>query len=256
MKVILGAFALASALNVDAVAAQSTKPTIVLVHGAFADSSGWSSVIMQLNDKGFPTIAAPNGLRSLAADAAEVAALVRSIEGDVVLVGHSYGGLVITEAAGTSANVRALVYVAGFIPDIGESAAVLSSKFPGGTLGDTLEQVALPDGGIDLYIDPEKFHAQFAADVATDTARLMAQTQRPITQQALADASTAAPWKTIPSFTVYGSADRNIPPAAQAFMADRAKAVRAVQIDGASHVLMISHPAEVVALIEQAAAMP
>lgn len=254
MKILLGVLAMTSMLGADLVTAKSTKPTIVLVHGAFADASGWNGVISRLNKQGYATIAAPNGLRSLASDAAEVAGLIDSIKGDIVLVGHSYGGLVITEAANARPHVKALVYVAGFIPDVGESAATLSGKFPGGTLGDTLQQVPLVDGGVDLYIDQAKFAAQFAADVPLDVARLMAQTQRPITQAALAGASTVAPWKALPSFTIYGSADRNIPPAAQAFMADRAKVVKATEIEGASHVLMISHPAEVAAIIEAAAA--
>lgn len=238
--------------DIPAMLSEGTKPTIVLVHGAFADASGWHGVISLLNRDGYTAIAAANPLRSLAFDAAQLSALIKSIEGEVVLVGHSYAGMVLTEAASGNSNVKALVYVAAFIPDKGESAATLSGKFPGGSLGDTLQQVALPDGGEDLYIQRAKFHAQFAADVPAETAALMAQTQRPITEAALGEACTVTTWRTIPSFTIYGSDDRNIPAAAQVFMAERAKVVRAVEIRGASHVLMISHPNEVADLIEAA----
>ncbi|WP_368911785.1 alpha/beta fold hydrolase [Taklimakanibacter deserti] len=229
------------------------KPTIVLVHGAFAETSSWNGVIAELNRRGYVAIAAANPLRSVAKDAAAISAVVQSIPGPVLLVGHSYGGPVITAAANGNSNVTALVYVAGFAPDTGESALTLSEKFPGSTLGSAITPVALPDGGRDLYIEPEKFHAQFAADVPEDEARLMAATQRPVTQAALAEAAGAAAWKTLPSYVIYGSADRNIPAAVMAFMAERAHAVKTVVIDGASHALMVSHPKEVAAFIEEAA---
>src|SRR5690606_2966983 len=156
---------LALALGLATVAsAQQTRPTIVLVHGAFAESSGWDGVIAELATEGYRAIAAPNPLRSVASDAASVAALVGSIDGPVVLVGHSYGGPVITQAAIGQPNVVALVYVAGFAPDVGESSLTLSAMFPGSTLGDALQPVPLADGGQDLFIQRERFHAQFAAD--------------------------------------------------------------------------------------------
>jgi len=229
------------------------KPTIVLVHGAFAETSSWNGVIAELNRRGYVAIAAANPLRSVAKDAAAISAVVHSIAGPVVLVGHSYGGPVITAAANGNGNVKALVYVAGFVPDIGESAFTLSERFPGSTLGSAIVPVALPDGGRDLYIAPEKFHTQFAADVPEDEARLMAATQRPVTQAALAEASAAAAWKTLPSYVIYGSEDRNIPAAVMAFMAERAHAVKTVAIDGASHALMVSHAKEVAAFIDEAA---
>lgn len=256
MQKALGAIALAATLGVSAVASaqEPAKPTIVFVHGAFADSSGWNGVISELNRDGYYTIAAANPLRSLAGDAASVSALLKSIPGDVVLVGHSYGGMVITEAATGNDNVKALVYVAGFIPDTGESAFTLSTKFPGSTLGDALQPVALADGGQDLYIQQAKFHAQFAADVPEDVTALMAATQRPVTQAALSDlTSNFAAWKAVPSFVIYGSDDLNIPAAVVSYMAERAGSVKAVEIPGGSHALMISHPAEVAALIEEAA---
>jgi pimeloyl-ACP methyl ester carboxylesterase len=230
-----------------------SKPTIVLVHGAFAESASWNGVIAELNKDGYRTIAAANPLRSVSGDAAAVSAIIGSLPGPVVLVGHSYGGPVITEAANGKSNVKALVYVAGFAPDTGESSLALSGKFPGSTLGDALLPVARPDGGQDLYIQPEKFHEQFAADVSAAQANLMAATQRPVTDTALAEPSGASSWKIIPSYAIYGSADRNIPPAVMKFMAKRARAVKTVVVEGASHALMVSHPDEVASLIEDAA---
>jgi len=239
-----------------AAGAADAKPTIVLVHGAFAESSSWNGVISRLNRDGYRTIAAANPLRSVKGDAAAVAALIGSIKGSIVLVGHSYGGPVITEAANGKNNVKALVYVAAFAPETGESSMSLSSKFPGSTLGDALQPVALPDGGQDLYVQPPKFRAQFAADVPAGEASLMAATQRPVTAAALAEPSGAPSWKTIPSYAIYGSADLNIPPAVLKFMAERAHAVKTVVIEGASHALMVSHPGEVASLIEEAAEAP
>jgi pimeloyl-ACP methyl ester carboxylesterase len=229
------------------------KPTIVLVHGAFADSSSWEPVITTLGQHGYRVIAAANPLRSVAGDAATVSAIVRSVSGPVVLVGHSYGGPVITEAANGNANVKALVYVAGFAPDTGESSLILSGKFPGSTLGEALTSVALADGKQDLYIQPAKFHAQFAADVPAAQAAEMAVTQRPVAASALAEPSGVAAWKKVPSWMIYGSADRNIPAAVLKFMADRARARKTVVVEGASHALMLSHPDKVAALIEDAA---
>lgn len=249
-----GTFALAMPLIVSAQKSPAPKPTIVLVHGAFADSSSWNGVIEKLHTKGYTVVAAANELRGVAGDAASVNSLVKSIHGPVVLVGHSYGGSVISEAASGLDNVKALVYVAAFAPEVGESAGELAGRFPGSSLGPTLAPpVALPDGGKDLYIEQGKFPAQFAADVPASQAALMATGQRPITDAALHEASTSAAWKTIPSWFVYGTADLNIPPAAQAFMAERAHARKTEVIKGASHVVMVSHPAEVAALIEQAA---
>jgi pimeloyl-ACP methyl ester carboxylesterase len=256
-----GVLSLAAAVTIGAGGASQAantapKPTVVLVHGAFADSSGWNGVIIRLERDGYRVIAAANPLRSVASDAAGVSALVRSIDGPVILVGHSYGGPVITEAANTTSNVKALVYVAGFLPETGESSATLSSKFPGSTLGDALAPVQLPGGGTDFYIQPAKFHAQFAADVPAAQAALMASTQRPVTQAALSESSGAAAWKRLPSYVIYGSDDQNIPAAVMAFMADRAKARRTIAVKGASHALMVSHPREVAALIEEAAKAP
>jgi pimeloyl-ACP methyl ester carboxylesterase len=238
----------------DAKAAEDKPETIVLVHGAFAGSSSWNGVASRLIPEGYRVIAAANPLRGLQFDADYVRGVVASIPGPVVLVGHSYGGEVISMAGLGAPNVKALVYVAGFAPDVGESAASLAARFPGGTLDTALAApVPLPGGGVDLYIDQKKFHAQFAADVPAEEAMLMAATQRPVTQAGLTDPSGPPAWKTLPAWFIYGSADRNIPATLHAFMAQRAEARQAIEIKGASHVVMISHPREVADLIRRAA---
>ncbi|MFF7216775.1 alpha/beta fold hydrolase [Streptomyces sp. NPDC008238] len=231
------------------------KPTIVLVHGAFADSSSWNDVIKQLKQHGYPVVAAANPLRGLTTDSAQVKSLLASIAGPVVLVGHSYGGAVITNAALGSEQVKALVYVAAFIPDKGESADGLAKKFPGSSLGEALRPVpcTLPDGspGVDLYIDPVNFHHQFAADVHPYTTNLMAATQRPVTVAALEEASGEPAWKAIPSWALVAGEDLNIPRAAQIFMARRAQS-HIIEIHS-SHAPSVSHPGDVADIIEKAA---
>lgn len=237
-----------------AFAQPAAKPTVVLVHGAFADSSSWNGVAEILQKDGYPVVAAANPLRSVSGDAAYVSSIVDGIKGPVVLVGHSYGGQVITNAANGHDNVKSLVYVAAFAPEAGEAAAELAGKFPGGTLGEALAPpVKLADGGVDLYIDQGKFHQQFAHDVPVAEAALMAVGQRPITEAALKEKSSKPAWKTLPSWFVYGDGDRNIPAKALGFMAERASSKHTVVIKDASHVVMISHPAEVAALIQEAA---
>ncbi|MNR07432.1 2-succinyl-6-hydroxy-2,4-cyclohexadiene-1-carboxylate synthase [compost metagenome] len=218
----------------------------MLVHGAFAESASWNDVARDLRARSFPVVAVANPLRGVKSDADYVAALVGSIPGPVVLVGHSYGGLVISVAAMGKPNVQGLVFVAAFAPEVGESAADLSGKFPGSTLGSAL---AAPD----LYSQQEKFSKQFAEDVPPALARLMAVSQRPITEGALGEASPAAAWKNLPSWFIYGDQDKNIPAAAQAFMAERAKSMKTVVVKGASHVVMISRPKLVTRLIAEAA---
>jgi len=245
-------------LGSTAAAGQTTgsskeKPTIVLVHGAFAESSSWNGVIDTLTHDGYPVVATANPLRGVASDAAYVARVIGSIRGPVVLVGHSYGGAVISATAPSATNIKALVYVAAFAPDTGETSLELTGKFPGSTLSGTLAPpVALPGGTHDLYIDQAKFPHQFAADVPLAQAKQMTATQRPIVDAALAEKSTAPAWKSLPSWSIYGTADLNIPPAALAFMAQRAHSTTTV-VQGASHVVMVSHPKQVAAVIEAAA---
>jgi pimeloyl-ACP methyl ester carboxylesterase len=231
------------------------KPTIVLVHGAFAESSSWNRVTAKLLTKGYPVVAVANPLRSVKGDASYLASLLDAIPGPIVLVGHSYGGTVITVAATGKHNVKALVYVSGLAPDLGETASGLVGKFAGSTLGPTLATpVILADGGKDLYIRQDRFHAQFAADLPANEAKLMAATQRPIPEAAFNEAAGAPAWKTIPSWFLYGSLDKNVPPAVHAFMAKRAGAKQVVEVPGSSHVVMMSHPDALVKMIDAAAA--
>jgi pimeloyl-ACP methyl ester carboxylesterase len=252
--IALGALMLAGASAATAEAA-TQRATIVLVHGAFAGSSSWNGVIGKLQANGFRVIAAANPLRSVGGDGDYVARIARSVAGPVVLVGHSYGGEVITAAAAGASNVKALVYVAGFAPEPGESAVTLSNRFPTGTLGQTLTKpIPQADGKGDVYIDQDKFWQQFAADVDKATAMEMAATQRPIPIETLSEPSpAAATWKTIPSWFIYGSLDKNIPAALHAFMAKRAGAKETAEIKGASHVVMVSNPKDVAQMIERAA---
>ena len=256
MNKVFATLALTAAMfGATAAFAAPIKPTVVLVHGAFADSSSWNGVVKILEKDGYPVIAAANPLRSVKGDAQSVADVLASVKTPVVLVGHSYGGPVISEAAYGNANVKALVYVAAFAPEKGETAAELSGRFPGSTLGPTLSApVELSDGGKDLYIQQDKFHDQFAADVSQADAKLMAATQRPVTVAALNEAATEPAWKTVPSYFVYGDQDKNIPAQALAFMAERAHSKQTVVVKGASHVVMVSNPKAVASLIETAAA--
>lgn len=230
------------------------KPTVILVHGAFADASSWNGVVSELRESGYPVIAAANPLRGVRSDGAGIRALVESIDGPVVLVGHSYGGPVISAAADGADNVRALVFVAAFAPEAGESIVKINTDHPGATLGDALAPpLSLPGGVQDLYIRQELFPAQFAADVPEASARLMAVTQRPLAQSALEEGAPGAAWRTIPNWSIYGDSDRNIAPAALAFMAERAGSRRTVVVRGGSHSIMVSHPEAVADLIEEAA---
>jgi pimeloyl-ACP methyl ester carboxylesterase len=230
-------------------------PIVLLVHGAFADSSSWNEVVADLKRRGYPVIAVANPLRGLKVDASYLRAVLDSLSGPVVIAGHSYGGSVMSEAADGARDVKALVYVASFTLEIGESTAELSARFPGGELGPALHSVPipLPDGGtdMDLYIQQDKFQEVFAADVAPDVAELLAATQRPIAASALEDTATKAAWKNIPSWTMVTTQDRAIPPDSMRFMADRAGST-IVEID-ASHAVAVSQPGPVADLIDTAA---
>jgi pimeloyl-ACP methyl ester carboxylesterase len=229
-----------------------SRPTVVLVHGAFAESASWSGVVPALQAAGCTVVAAANPLRGVASDAAAVRAQLDALEGPIVLVGHSYGGAVASSAAAGSDAVKALVYVAAFSPEEGESCSDLAGRFPGSTLGETLVPAPLADGGTDLRISPDRFRDQFCADVDEATATLMAVTQRPITEAALGEPAKAAAWKTIPSWFVFGTDDRNIPLASLRFMAERAGSRGTVEVDGASHALGVSTPGAVADVILQA----
>ena len=231
----------------------SSRPTIVLVHGAFADASSWNAVSSTLLAHGYPVVAAANPLRGVASDTASLTSLLVSIDGPVVLVGHSYGGMLISNAARGNGQVQALVFVAAFVPDEGESAAQLAGRFPGSTLGETLRPVPLADGGTDLYIQQERFHAQFAADLPGGEAHLMAVSQRPVTEVALNEPSGAPAWKTTPSWFIWGDGDKNIPPAALRWMAERADGRELIEVEGASHALTISQTDAVAGAILRAA---
>lgn len=232
----------------------TNRPTIVLIHGAFADSSSWGCVAKRLLAKGYPVLSVANPLRGVGNDAQYAASVIATVKGPVVLVGHSYGGMIISKAAEGNPVVKALVYVAAFAPEKGETVAGLAGKFSGGTLGDALAEPAeLADGGKDLYIRQQKFPQQFAADVMPQQAAMMAASQRPVTVAALNEAASGSAWKQLPSYFVYGTADKNIPLEALRFMAKRANARDVVEVKGASHVLMISRPDVVSKVIEEAA---
>src|SRR4051794_15785640 len=231
-------------------------PTIVLVHGAFAESASWDRVVGSLQAARHPVIAAANPLRGLNSDAAAVSDLVRTLDGPVVLVGHSYGGAVISNVDVDAGDIVGLVYVAGFAPEPGESCITLAAMFPGSTLAATLQPVPRSDGTTDLAIRVDRFHAQFAADVPAPQAARMAVTQRPVTQEALGAPSGERPlWRERPSWFVFGQEDRNIPAALEHYMARRAGAHRTVEIPGASHAIPVAHPQATAQLILAATAV-
>jgi pimeloyl-ACP methyl ester carboxylesterase len=231
----------------------SVKPTIVLVHGAFADASSWTGVITRLEQDGYNVIAPANPLRSLSGDSSYIAGVLAQTPGPIVLVGHSYGGAVITNAAAGNPNVKALVYVDAFIPDLGENIFQLGGA--GSELGPALKFQGYPpfaQNDVEALINPEMFHAVFAADLSARTADAMAAAQRPLALAAGEEPTQAVAWKTIRSWDVIGLADKAITPEQQLLMAHRANA-QITEIPDASHVSMISHPDAVTRVIEQAA---
>jgi pimeloyl-ACP methyl ester carboxylesterase len=229
----------------------SENPVVVLVHGAFAESASWNGVVERLRARSIETVAVANPLRSLEGDAQYVRDVIAGIGKPVVLVGHSYGGMVITQAAADNDAVKALVYVCAFAPDHGETAFQLSLMFPGSTLGDALNAYPVSTGGNELAIRTDVFRQQFCADVPAEQAALMAATQRPVTEAALtAPLPTSAPaWQTIPSWFVFSDQDLNIPVTLHRFLADRAGAKDTREIAGASHALSVSQPEAVTATI-------
>jgi pimeloyl-ACP methyl ester carboxylesterase len=235
------------------------KPSIVLIHGAWADGSSWSGVIQRLQQQGYTVYAPPNPLRGLTSDSAYIASFLQTISGPIILVGHSYGGAVITNAATGNPNVKALVYIDAFAPDQGESLATLSATPPppgqsgscvAGDPTQIFNFVPLTGGDVDLYIKQSLFPSCFANDLSPKEGAVLASTQRPLAFSAFPQKSGVPAWKTIPSFYLVGTIDRAIPPFAQLFMAHRINAT-IVQVRG-SHLVMISHPEAVVDLINQA----
>lgn len=235
-----------------AVAGHEAKPTVVLIHGAFADASSWDSEVGRLEADGYQVIAPAVPLRGLASDAAYVTSLVRSIAGPVVLVGHSYGGAVATEvAANDPKQIKAIVYAAGFIPAAGENVLQLSNQFPGSLLGPATSYTVNVPGGVDLYIKPADFHAAFAADRTPAQAAVAAATQRPITQAAATEPAAASVPAGIPLYEIVANQDKMIPPAAERFMAQRAGAT--IYTVNSAHDMPVSHPQIIVSVIEHAA---
>ncbi|SNT44618.1 alpha/beta fold hydrolase [Actinacidiphila glaucinigra] len=227
-------------------ASTSPKPTIVLVHGAWADSSSWSSVLERLRKDGYPVRAIANPLQGLTSDTAHVSSYLSTIKGPMVLVGHSYGGAVITNSAASDPDVRALVYIAGFIPAKGETVGDLAKRSP----DLPLVQTDVP-GGQEVSINPDRFREVFAGDVDKTTAADLAAVQRPANIKAVVDASAQEAFRSIPSWDLITRQDHAIAPDAQRFMAKRAGAH--TEEVNASHAVMISHPATVTHIIEDAA---
>lgn len=234
----------------------TAKPTIVLVHGAWADASSWSGVIARLQDDGYTVVAAANPLRSLSGDAAYVRALLETLTGPIVLVGHSYGGAVITNAATGNPNINALVYVNAFAPDAGETPtelagpdSALSVPDPT-TIFDFVPATLPPTAATDLYLKRSTVFTSFAPGLSTDDKALVAATQRPATIGALNEPSGTPAWRTIPSWYLLGTRDKIIPPSAQRAMAKRAGST-ITEFD-AGHVGLMSEPKTVTRVIERA----
>ncbi|MFG2369430.1 alpha/beta fold hydrolase [Streptomyces mirabilis] len=232
----------------------TAKPTIVLVHGAFADASSWNGVVERLERRGYTVVAPANPLRGLYTDSTYIASVLDSIKGPIVLAGHSYGGAVISTAAAANPRVKSLVYVSALMPDVGESGMSLGAKFPS-ELGTATKSVPYRAGGVsgtDLYLKPDRIHPVFAADLPESTARVMAVTQRPAATTAFSETAKVAAWKHIPSWFLVAKQDKTINPDQERFEAKRAGS-HTVEINS-SHVAMISHPDAVTALLQAATA--
>ncbi|MFD4605647.1 alpha/beta fold hydrolase [Streptomyces sp. NPDC058464] len=232
------------------------KPTIVLVHGAFADASSWTGVVQRLQQNGYTVAAPANPLRGVPEDSAYLASFLKSVSGPIVLVGHSYGGEVISQAAVGNDNVKALVYINAAMPDRGESFTTLSAKFAPAPLTKALKQVPFRNGdgttGTDVYVQPALLRQVFAADLPASQTAVMAATQRPIAMSAFGDKLTGAAWRNRPVYVLVGKQDQSINPALERFEAQRAHARKTVEINS-SHVSLVSHPQAVKDLIVDAA---
>ncbi|HEX9502094.1 MAG TPA: alpha/beta hydrolase [Thermoanaerobaculia bacterium] len=241
-------FALLALMIASAASAESVKPSIVLVHGAFADASSWSKVIPILQKNGYYVTAVQIPLTSLPDDVATTKRVIDAQKGPIVVVGHSYAGMVITDAAAGNSNVKSLVYVDAFAPDAGEVAGNVGVNFPPAPLATTL----VPDAAGFLYVDRAKVHDVFAKDMPEADARIIAVTQKPVNSSVFAAKVTNVAWKTIPSWFIIGTEDRSINPDLLRFYAKRMGA-KTTEIKGASHVPFLSHPKAVAAVIEAAA---
>ncbi|GGV72937.1 alpha/beta hydrolase [Streptomyces longisporoflavus] len=231
--------------------ATQPTPTVVLVHGAFADAASWTGVITELQNHDVPVVAPSNPLRGLASDAAYIASVAAQIDGPVVLVGHSYGGALIT-VAGTAHNVVGLVYVAAYVLEEGESLGELQGRFPLSPLVSNLKEATYPVEGAapatEVTITPRAFPDIFAADVPAAVTKVLAVTQRPLAAAVFEERASAAAWKTKPSWALIAGADQAINPDVERFGAERAAAT-IVELDGASHAVAVSRPKDVAALI-------
>ncbi|MER6152017.1 alpha/beta fold hydrolase [Streptomyces hirsutus] len=236
--------------------ATTTKPTIVLVHGAFADASSWNGVVERLERRGYTVIAPANPLRGLYNDSAYIASVLDSIKGPIVLVGHSYGGALISSAAAGNPRVKSLVYVSALMPDVGESGMSLAARFPSELDTATKSVPYRADGisGTDLYLKPDRLRQVFAADLPESTTRVLAVTQRPAATTAFSEKAKVAAWKHIPSWFLVAKQDKTINPDQERFQAKRAGS-HTVEISS-SHVAMISHPEAVTDLVLQSATAP
>ena len=227
-----------------------SKPTIILVHGAFGDASSWRGVFDLLDGGQYTLLAAALPLRGVASDVAYLEAVMGQLDGPVVLVGHSYSGCVIT-VAGVSDKVAALVYVNAFMPDVGESIADLQTRFPSLVMGNFLQPRTLPDGSVELSVDPDLFQNIFCADVSDDVAAFMAHAQRPLVATAFEEPAAAAAWRTKPCWGVFGTGDRPIAPELHRFSTARAGSA-VTEIEGASHFAQVSNPEVVAGVIRDA----
>jgi pimeloyl-ACP methyl ester carboxylesterase len=241
----------------QATPAAGAAPTVVLVHGAFADAGSWAGVVKALQAAGVKVQAPANPLRSVAGDAAYLASVVNQIRGPVLLVGHSYGGAVISVAAPQAQNVVGLVYVAAFIPDEGETLQALAEKATDSLLGPALRPAQFPTGegqepGVELYVDPAQFPEIFAADLPADDAAVLAVSQRPVSAASFGETMGPVGWKSLPSWATISPHDLAIGPAGERLMAERSGA-EIVEIDG-SHLFMISQAQAVADLILTAVA--
>ncbi|MDQ7906060.1 alpha/beta hydrolase [Phytohabitans sp. ZYX-F-186] len=251
---LAGSAAVTTGAVLGAPAAQAhdrQKPTVVLVHGAFADASGWNGVAGRLVRDGYPVLAPANPLRGVATDSAYLASILATLSGPLVLAAHSYGGIVVTNAATGNPNVKALVYVAAFVPDQGETLLGLQTKYPGSRLDEAALDFRPYGEGVDGYIKKAVFRDVFAGDVPRATTDLMWAGQRPSDVRALQEPSGAPAWKTVPSWYLVARDDQVLPAAAQRFMARRAGAQ--VREAGTSHVAMIARPDTTADLIKRAA---